>query len=90
MANPPSLFTQEVSHTVGEIALSFCCRKGNTFQGPRMGSCLTLGNELSQETHVLTKQELYWEGCPGAGGQKGKETQENCSATWLMAFGFMK
>ena len=22
-----------------------------------MGSCLTLGNELSEETHVLTKQE---------------------------------
>ena len=22
-----------------------------------MGSCLTLGNELSKETHVLTKQE---------------------------------
>ena len=23
-----------------------------------MGSCLTLGNELSEETHVLTKQEI--------------------------------
>ena len=23
-----------------------------------MGSCLTLGNELSKETHVLTKQEI--------------------------------
>ena len=22
-----------------------------------MGSCLTLGNELSEETHMLTKQE---------------------------------
>ena len=22
-----------------------------------MGSCLTLGNELSEETHVLTKEE---------------------------------
>ena len=22
-----------------------------------MGSCLTLGNELSEETHVLTRQE---------------------------------
>ena len=22
------------------------------------GSCLTLGNELSEETHVLTKQEI--------------------------------
>ena len=23
-----------------------------------MGSCLTLGNELSDETHMLTKQEI--------------------------------
>ena len=23
-----------------------------------MGSCLTFGNELSEETHVLTKQEI--------------------------------
>ena len=23
-----------------------------------MGSCLTLGNELSEETHLLTKQEI--------------------------------
>ena len=38
--------------------LSFCCRKGNPFQGLKLGSCLTLGNELSEETHVLTKQEI--------------------------------
>ena len=28
------------------------------FQGPKVGSCLTLGNELSEETHVLTKQGI--------------------------------
>ena len=32
--------------------------KGDPFQGPKLGSCLTLGNELSKETHVLTKQEI--------------------------------
>ena len=37
---------------------SFCCRKGDHFQGPKLGSCLTLGNELSKETHLLTKQEI--------------------------------
>ena len=26
--------------------------------GPKLGSCLTLRNELSKETHVLTKQEI--------------------------------
>ena len=31
---------------------------GGPFQGPKLGSCLTLGNELSEETHVLTKQEI--------------------------------
>ena len=33
------------------------CRKGDTFQGLRVGSCLALGNELSKETHMLTDQE---------------------------------
>ena len=28
------------------------------FQGLKLGSCLTLRNELSEETHVLTKQEI--------------------------------
>ena len=36
----------------------YCCRKGDPFQGPKLGSCLTLRNELSEETHVLTKQEV--------------------------------
>ena len=34
-----------------------CCGKGDHFQGLNMGSCLTLGNELSEETHVLMKPE---------------------------------
>ena len=37
---------------------SHCCRKGDPFQGPKLGSRLTLGKELSEETHVLTKQEI--------------------------------
>ena len=35
-----------------------CCRKGDPFQGLKLGSCLTLGNELFEETHVLIKQEI--------------------------------
>ena len=54
-------------------------------QDPKLGSCLTLRNELSEETHVLTKQEILL----GKGGeQKGKGTQEN-SVTWLAVSGFM-
>ena len=35
-----------------------CCRKRDPFQDPKLGFCLTLRNELSEETHVLTKQEI--------------------------------
>ena len=65
-----------------------CCRKENLFQGPKLGSCLTLGNELSEETHLLTKKEIFvGKGHPG-GKQEGQETQENSSATWLVVSGF--
>ena len=36
----------------------FVAGKGDLFQGPKLGFCLTLRNELSEETHVLTKQEI--------------------------------
>ena len=39
-----------------------CCRNGDSFQGPRTGSCLTLRNELSEETRVLKKQETVGKG----------------------------
>lgn len=32
-----------------------CCRKGDLFQGLRVSSYLTLGNELFKEAHMLTK-----------------------------------
>ena len=34
------------------------------FRGLRAGSCLTLRNELSEETHMMTEQRLCWEGVP--------------------------
>ena len=40
-----------------EFRIKFCCGKGDLFQGLRMGSCLTLGSELSEDAHMLTKQE---------------------------------
>ena len=36
----------------------FVAGRGDPFQGPKLGSCLTLGNELSEEMYVLTKQEI--------------------------------
>ena len=65
-----------------------CCRKGDPFQGPKVGSCLTLKDEMSKETQVLTKQETVGKRHLG-GDQQGKGTQENCSAMWLAVSGFM-
>ena len=39
--------------------VTICCRKGDPFQGLKLGSCLTLRNELSEETHVLTKRKAF-------------------------------
>ena len=50
-----------------------------------MGSGLTLGNELSKETHVLTRGFIGKENLGGE--QEGKGTQENCSAAWLGFYG---
>ena len=53
--------------------------RGNPFQGPKLGSCLTLRNELSQETHVLTKQEILL----GKGTRVESSRGENSSATYV-------
>ena len=53
----------------------------------KLGSCLTLGNELSAEDTCADKaRDFIGKGHPG-GEQQGKGTQENCSATWLAFHG---
>ena len=49
---------------VGSIR-SLCCRKGDPFQGSKLGSCLTLGNELSEETHADKARDFIGKGHPG-------------------------
>ena len=49
------------------------------FQGLKLCSCLKLGNELSKETHVLTKQENFIGKGQLDGEQQGKGTRENSS-----------
>ena len=41
-----------------------CCRKGDPFQGPKLGSCLTLGKELSEETHADKPRDFIGKGHP--------------------------
>ena len=38
--------------------ISSCYQKGDPFQGPKVDTCLTLGNALSKEIHVLAKQKI--------------------------------
>ena len=56
-----------------------CWRKGEAFQGLRLGSCLTLGNELSRDTCANKARSFLGKGCPG-GKQQIKGTQEDLSA----------
>ena len=62
-------------------------RRG-TFPGPKLSSCLTLRNELSEEIHVLTRKKILL-GRSTRAESSGKGTQENCSAMWLTVLGFM-
>ena len=52
-------------HSIDDVVPSyqhpFITGRGDPFQGPKEGSCLTLRNDLSQETHVLTKQKTLLE-----------------------------
>ena len=59
-----------------------------TLPGPKLGSCLTLRNELFEETCADKARDFIGKGRPG-GKQEGGGTQENCSATWLEVSGFM-
>ena len=70
------------------LEISICCRKGDPFQGPKLGSCLTLGKELSEETRADKTRDFIGKGHPG-GEQEGEGTRENCPAAWLAVLGFM-
>ena len=43
--------------------MQWCCRKGDPFEGLRVGSCLTLENELSEETHTDKAKDFIGKGC---------------------------
>ena len=53
-----------------------------------MGSCLILGNALSEERSAVQARGFIGKGCWG-GGQEGEGNGENCSATWLTVSGFI-
>ena len=62
-------------------------QEGDPFQGLRVASCLPLGNELSEETYMLTKLETYWEGTPGwraAGQGNPGEQLYQVAQSWVL------
>ena len=71
-----------------ELCEKICCRKGDPFQGLKLGSCLTLRNELSEETHVLTKQEILLGKGTWVESSRVREPR-NSSVTRLAVLDFM-
>ena len=55
--NPHVGIRVQNQRSIYSLSSPFCYRKGDLFQGLRVGSCPTLGNELSEESHMLRKQE---------------------------------
>ena len=72
----------------GQISTWNCCRKADPFQGLKLGSCLTLGNELSKETHVLTKQEILLGKGTRVGSSRVREPRRTAlprgSQSWVL------
>ena len=66
--------------------------RGIPFQGPAVGSYLTLGSDSTEETHMLAEQKpLLGRTTPPtpAAEQQAKGAQENCSATRFAVPGFL-
>ena len=49
-------------YSLGSSCNSYCCRKGDPFQGPKLGSCLTLRKELSEETRADKARDFIGKG----------------------------
>jgi len=59
-----------------------------------VGSCLTLGNELSEETHLLTKQEILLGKDTWVESSRAREPRRTAlpvskTVLWLAVLGFM-
>ena len=70
--------------------MPFCCRKGGgTFVGLIVGFCITLGNELSEETRVLTEPETFLRRGAWVESSRVTEPGELVCHVWLAVSGFM-
>jgi len=69
------------------MALVNLLQEGDSFQGLKVGSCLTLRNELSEETRSEKARDFIRIGSLG-GEQQSNRTQEDRPVMWLAASGF--
>ena len=58
----PRVVRMSVSAKKSPTRVAICCRKGDPFQGQKLGSCLTLGNDLSEETHADKARDFIGKG----------------------------
>ena len=61
-------------------------RKEDPFQGPKLDFRLTLGNELSEETLVLTKQETLLGRCAWAENSRTREPRRTALPCGLQSW----
>ena len=69
-------------------------QEGGLLPGLKVGSYLTLGNELSEETHLLTKQEILLGKDTRVENSKAREPRKTAlpvskTVLWLAVLGFM-
>ena len=58
-------------------------QEGRPLPGPQKGLLSNTGNDVSEETHLLTKPQTL------LGSQAHAESQKSCSAAWFTVLGFM-
>ena len=69
--------------------LWFSWRKGDPFQGLGVGPCLTLGNELSEETSAVQARDFIVKGCRGGrqeheGNREPLPSSSQSQVLWLL------
>ena len=80
----PSFSTEDARP---QVSTSIGGRKVDPFQGPRVGSCLTLRNALSEEMQVLTKQEtLLGRVAPAESSRAGEPRRTLCHVARSLGF----
>ena len=87
---PPTRRVQERSKE--DTTCQTVAGRGTPPRAPNsQGSCLTLGNELSEETHVLTKQEILLGKDARVESSRVREPRRTAlpRGLWLTVLGFM-